>query len=79
MKEFEPPMVCISPEEYKQLQECKRLINLLWMQFGPHQWPAEFRMPRGKTFLDFHEESHEFKFYQFRSRMDRLMDYDDSE
>jgi len=79
MKKFDPPMVCISPEEYEQLQECKALINTLWMRFGPYEWSKEFRLPKGKTFRDFPLHSTEFKFYQIRSRIDRLMDYDDSE
>jgi hypothetical protein len=80
MKEFDKPMVTVSQEHYDQLQECKALINMLWMQFGPYQWPAEFRLPKGKTFRDFHEQSYEFKFYSgFRSRVERLMEFDDSE
>lgn len=79
MKQFDKPLVTISPEEYDQLQECKSLINMLWMQFGPHEWPREFSLPRGKTFRDYSEHSHEFAFYQFRSRIDHLMGYDDSE
>jgi hypothetical protein len=79
VKKFDTPMVTISQEEYDQLQECKSIINVLWMQFGPHSWPERFRMPKGKTFRDFSEHSHEFEFYQIRSRFDRLMGYDDSE
>ena len=79
MKEFDKPLVTITQEHYDQLQECKAIIECLWMQFGPHEWPEAFRLPKGKTFHEFSEHSNEFKFYQIRSRFDRLFDYDDSE
>ena len=80
MKEFDKPMVTITQEHFEQLQECKALVNMLWLQFGPYQFPAEFRLPKGKTFRDLSEHSDEFKFYAtFRSRLDRLMEFDDSE
>ena len=54
---------------------------MLWTQFGPYQWPQEFRLPKGKTFRDLlPEDSDDFQFYSgFTSRMDRLMEFDDSE
>lgn len=74
MKKFNDPMVTISKEHYKQLQECKSLIELLWEKFGPYDWPEEFRLPRGKSFSDFlPENSTDFKFYQFKTRMNNLM------
>ncbi len=80
MKEFDKPRVSITQEEYDQLQECKSLVNMLWMRFGPYKWPTEFNLPRGKTLRTFHEKSDDFKFYsEFRSRIDRLMGFDDSE
>ena len=81
MKEFDKPMVTISQEHFEQLQECKAIVECLWMQFGPHSWPDRFRLPKGKTFadLDLAQGSHEFEFYQLRPRFDRLFDYDDSE
>jgi hypothetical protein len=79
MKTFDKPMVTISQEEYDQLQECKAVINVLWMQFGPHSWPERFHLPKGKMFADLDPHGHEFEFYQLRTRFDRLMDYDDSE
>ena len=78
MKEFDKPMVTITQEHFEQLQECKTLINMLWTQFGPYQWPQEFRLPKGKTFRDLPAD--DFQFYSgFTSRMDRLMEFDDSE
>ena len=80
MKEFDEPMVTVSQEHFDQLQECKALIDMLWMHFGPYNWPQEFRLPRGKTFRDLSEHSAEFKFYSsFKTRVDRLMEFDDSE
>jgi len=68
MKEFPAPMVTISHEE------------MLWTRFGPYEWPREFQLPKGKTFRDFPEHSDEFKFYSgFRSTIDWLMEFDDSE
>jgi len=78
MKEFGEPMVTISREEYDQLQECKALIDMLWMRFGPYDWPKEFRLPRKKLLCDFHPESDEFRFYAgFRQRINVLVDFDD--
>ena len=77
MKAFDTPMVTISQEEYDQLQECKAIINVLWMQFGPYQWPEAFRLPKGKTFADL--DTSEFEFYQIRSRFETLFGFDDSE
>jgi hypothetical protein len=77
MKEFDKPMVTISQEHYEQLQECKAIVNSLWMQFGPYSWPEAFRLPKGKTFADL--DSYEFEFYQLRSRVEKLLGFDDSE
>ena len=77
MKEFDKPLVTITPEEYEQLQECKRVLTVLWRQFGPHSWPREFNLPSGKNFQNCSPE--EFEFYTLRSKLDRLFDYDDSE
>jgi hypothetical protein len=81
MKEFDKPMVTISQEHFEQLQECKALINTLWMRFGPYEWPKEFRLPKGKTFRDLlPAESDDFQFYSgFTSRVEYLMKFDDSE
>ena len=77
MKEFDTPMVTVSKDHYDQLQECKRIVTLLWMKFGPYEWPKEFRMPKGKTFADLNKS--EFDFYLLRSSMDTLFEFDDSE
>jgi len=80
MKEFPAPMVTISHEEHQQLTKCRDLIKMLWTRFGPYEWPREFQLPKGKTFRDFPEHSDEFKFYSgFRSTIDWLMEFDDSE
>ena len=81
MKTYDTPMVTISQEEYTQLQECKSLINLLWMRFGPYSWPKPFRLPKGTTWRDLEEpgRQEDREFYRFSSRMDVLMNFDDSE
>lgn len=80
MKNFDAPLVTITQEEYDQLQQCKALIELLWAKFGPYDWPEAFRLPKGKSFRDLlPEDSTDFQFYQFRSHVNRLMEFDDSE
>ena len=79
MKEFDEPMVTVSQEHFDQLQECRSIVEDLWRQFGPYKWPEAFRLPRGKTFADLDPHGHEFRFYQIRSRLGRLMEFDDSE
>jgi len=81
MKKFDTPMVTISQEEYEQLQECKTLVNMLWMRFGPYQWPKVFQLPKGTTWkdLDKPERKDDFDFYRFVHRVDVLMNFDDSE
>ena len=82
MKDFGEPLVTITRAEYDQLQECKSLIKLLWDKFCifGNGWPKEFRLPRGKSFRDFLPEySTDFQFYRFTSRVENLMNFDDSE
>jgi len=79
MKKFEPHRVCITQEEYQQLQQCKRIVSLIWRKFMWNGWPKEFRLPPGKTFADFVNDPDAMEFYQLRSTVDQLFDYDDSE
>ncbi len=79
MKKFPAPMVTISPEEYEQLQKCKSVVETLWRKFGPYSWPDAFRLPKGTTFKDIINDEQEMAFYQLRSDVDTLMEFDDSE
>ena len=71
MKEFDPPQVCISQEEYDQLQECKRVAESLWRIYGPYGFPKELQ-ERVVEFPDKYPQS-------VRGRLERLMEFDDSE
>tara|TARA_B100001109_G_scaffold111638_1_gene91058 strand:+ start:267 stop:482 length:216 start_codon:yes stop_codon:yes gene_type:complete len=71
MKEFDPPQVCISQEEYDQLQECKRVAESLWRIYGPYNFPKELQ-ERTSEYPNKYPRS-------VRGRLELLMEFDDSE
>lgn len=71
MKTFDPPRVCISQEEYDQLLQCRIVAEQVWRIYGPYAFPKELQVN--------HIEYPETYPRSVRSRLERLMDFDDSE
>ena len=72
MKEFDPPLVAISQEEYQQLITCKSIAEDLWRMYGAYSFPKEMREPSPMISKGTYHDSIYY-------RLTKLMDFDDSE
>ena len=74
MKQFDPHLVTITQEEYLQLKVCEAIADELWMIYGPYDFPKELREPNNYTQIS--ERGYKVS---IRQRLEKLMDFDDSE
>lgn len=74
MKEFDPHLVTISQEEFEQLKTCRDIVHELWMVYGPYGFPKELREPN-----DYTRVAERGYHVSIRQRIERLMNFDDSE